>query len=874
MISADPAKSEADFLRRVLPWPQGGAPGVVNLHYTKPDRGGMPGYSFTKVENFVAQVLLMKNRPTHHKDIYFCLSLQAKVGKIINGKTYAARHKDDALALKAVWLDIDVKDPPKGYATINDALDALEAFTAKAGLPAPSAIVHSGGGLHVYWISDKPLTLEEWQPYAEGLKAAGMAHGLKSDWQCTTDSVRVLRLPGTLNHKTSPPRGVKLLALAPTDYDFATALSHIKAAPGSNPQRKITALSDVCDITKFTDAPLVPADDRGFGLQLYDDSPLAWEPLLEAGGCPHLQETFATHGAHHAQPLWHLNVLLATFLKNGHKLAHKMSKGYQGYTHEETEKMWERKKHERDERGLGWPSCAALEAAGCTSCKTCPHKGKIRSPLNLADRAKPNLTTPANDSVTRRAKERKIDPVVALKTLHQQGASNQALFARMNENYAVVRNGSQILVAAVDGNEVIIMKVEDFHKMFANVRIQMGRKSVEVSRLWFKWPGRRQYLQHGVVFEPGGPPDVADDMLNLWRGFGIEPKQGNWTLMRNHIFNIVCSKQQDLFDYLIRWLAYAVQHPNEPIGVAVAFRGAPGAGKGIVARTLGKMFGKHFAHIANGDQLTGRFNASLGTACVVFLDEALWAGDKKGEGVLKALITEPRLSLEAKFRDPIMVNNRLRIIVASNEDWVVPAGMGDRRWFILDVANTFAGTGHKDYWDPLYAEVENGGEAAMFYDLLAVDLSAFDVRAVPHTAAKAQQQAHSLRGVEAWLYHVLNEGAIGSQRWKKDGVTVSKDHAYDCFEDFSKHQRYWRPDAKHVWSKRLRELLGPCMEDTRQNYTQRVRAFKFAPLADCRCRFATVAGAPNIEWEPANDEDERAGPAIGAAEHSVTTFCR
>ena len=74
-----------------------------------------------------------------------------------------------------------------------------------------------------------------------------------------------------------------------------------------------------------------------------------------------------------------------------------------------------------------------------------------------------------------------------------------------------------------------------------------------------------------------------------------------------------------------------------------------GAGKGIVARTLGKIFGKHFAHIANGDQLTGRFNASLATSCVVFLDEALWAGDKKGEGVLKALITEPRLSLEAKF---------------------------------------------------------------------------------------------------------------------------------------------------------------------------------------------------------------------------------
>lgn len=301
--ASDLAENEADFLKRVLPWPQDGAPGVVNLHYTKPDRGWMPGYSFTKVEDFVTRVLLMKNRATHYKDIYFCLSSQAKVGKIINGKTYAARHKDDALALKAVWLDIDVKDPPKGYATINNALDALEAFTAKAGLPAPSAIVHSGGGLHVYWIANRPLKLEEWRPYSEGLKLAGLAAGLRSDWQCTTNSVRVLRIPGTLNHKTNPPRAVKLLALAPTDYDFATALSHIKAAPSSTPQRKITALSDVCDITKFTGPPVhIEGFDGDLGLQTYSDVPLALEPLLEASGCPHLLDAFRTGGAFFFSP--------------------------------------------------------------------------------------------------------------------------------------------------------------------------------------------------------------------------------------------------------------------------------------------------------------------------------------------------------------------------------------------------------------------------------------------------------------------------------------------------------------------------------------------------------------------------------------------
>lgn len=273
-----------------------------------------------------------------------------------------------------------------------------------------------------------------------------------------------------------------------------------------------------------------------------------------------------------------------------------------------------------------------------------------------------------------------------------------------------------------------------------------------------------------------------------------------------------------------------------------------------MARTFGSLFGKHFAHIANGEQLTGRFNASLATSCAVFLDEALWAGDKKGEGVLKALITEPRLQLEAKFRDPIMVDNRLRIMVASNEDWFVPAGIGDRRWFILDVANTFAGTTHRDYWVALHAEIENGGAAAMFYDLLALDLSAFDVRAVPHTAAKAQQQAHSLHGTEAWLYHVFQEGEIGCVRWQDKGLIVDKDQAYRCFEEFSKRQHAWRPDSKSVWSKKIRAVLGQSVVDTRQTTgSERVRSFKFAPLTECRRRFAAHAVAPNIEWELENE---------------------
>ena len=206
----------------------------------------------------------------------------------------------------------------------------------------------------------------------------------------------------------------------------------------------------------------------------------------------------------------------------------------------------------------------------------------------------------------------------------------------------------------------------------------------------------------------------------------------------------------------------------------------------------------------------------------------------------------------------------MRIIVASNNDWAVPTGIGDRRWFVLNVANTYAGTGHRDYWSALYAEIDNGGAAAMLHDLLAMDLSGFDVRAVPHTAAKAQQQVLSLHGTEVVAPPRPTRGrGSDAKGGHANGLTVSKDDAYMRYEEFSKRQHDWRPEIKAVWSKKIRTMLGSCVSDTRQtNGKGRVRSFQFAPLADCRRQFASHIGAPDMEWEPDNEPETAPGAAV------------
>jgi hypothetical protein len=114
-----------------------------------------------------------------------------------------------------------------------------------------------------------------------------------------------------------------------------------------------------------------------------DKPPIAAGPILAKGGCPFFRETARTGGRDQPQGLWMQVGLASTFLDGGREIFRALSKGYKGYTREETDRMFDRKLEEREEKDIGWPSCQKFEEYGSQQCAGCPHKGQIRSPLNL-----------------------------------------------------------------------------------------------------------------------------------------------------------------------------------------------------------------------------------------------------------------------------------------------------------------------------------------------------------------------------------------------------------------------------------------------------------------------------------------------------------
>lgn len=158
-------------------------------------------------------------------------------------------------------------------------------------------------------------------------------------------------------------------------------------------------------------------------------------------------------------------------------------------------------------------------------------------------------------------------------------------------------------------------------------------------------------------------------------------------------------------------------------------------------------------------QVTGRFNSHLRHCCLLYADEANAANSKEETGALKGLISERKLACEGKGKDLIEVDNHIHLVMASNEEWAVPAGKDSRRFAVFQVS----AERQRDrvYFEALTRQMREGGLAAMVHDMLAMDVAGFHPEHDrPDTDALSEQRTASLRGFERFWCDTLRSGEM------------------------------------------------------------------------------------------------------------------
>jgi len=383
----------------------------------------------------------------------------------------------------------------------------------------------------------------------------------------------------------------------------------------------------------------------------------------------------------------------------------------------------------------------------------------------------------------------------------------------------------------------------------------------EISKIWMSSNQKSKYER--IDFLPG--IEAPADTYNLWTGFSCEPLKDlslatpkmieGVKLFKEHMFENVCERNDELFEWLFGFFAHTVQKPWEKPLTALVFKGEKGVGKNALIDRVGKLFSRHFTVTSDKRFIVGNFNAHLSELLMIVLDEAFWSGDKQAEGVLKNLITGHTHLIEQKGREVYKIRNLLRVAILGNEDWIVPATRDERRFAVFNV-----GSNRRldiNFFSKMRELIDlKGGNQLLLKELLDFDLDKVNVHLAPRTEGLRDQKMESLNQVEMWWFSCLSAGRIlghefASQEWPKE---MSKQALREACHAFSKARgmRY----VPNPWSfgKNFSKLT-PDLKTSRLRDDSRAKAFSLLELEPLRSFFEQYIGH-KIDWEQTTYDPE------------------
>lgn len=290
---------------------------------------------------------------------------------------------------------------------------------------------------------------------------------------------------------------------------------------------------------------------------------------------------------------------------------------------------------------------------------------------------------------------------------------------------------------------------------------------VNVFKFWNEnWPDIRNFS--GFTFNPRITTLTDHEgNFNLFTGFKMKPLEGDPSPVMDHILNIWCSGDEQIFHWLTYWIADIFQNPGDKPHTAVAILGGAGTGKSIICEYgLGRMLAPYYGKSPRKDMIAGKFNAHKSGKLLYLGEEALFVGDKQSMEVLKDRITSESMEVEPKGRDAFELPNYCRYLFTSNNPHALHLDADDRRFCVIRTSD--AVKQDADYFSKLrawFTEEDNKGCRIWLNHLLKFDpakygLSRTDLYNPPMTEWKQEQISMSRDAAEDFFFDIIKNGRI------------------------------------------------------------------------------------------------------------------
>ena len=450
-----------------------------------------------------------------------------------------------------------------------------------------------------------------------------------------------------------------------------------------------------------------------------------------------------------------------------------------------------------------------------------------------------------------------------MSTIVQMLAANPKIdpVAELQKKFALIKLGGKVAVVerpppgepwAVHGTPSMFAKTDASTLLTRALQHVPSAKAANIVIADF-YASPSTVMYEDITFDPR---PTGPSVINLWTGPTVTGVPGTFPAIQQFIDEVVSNGDPTVATYLFDFLAHMLQRPEEKPRVMLVLMGGQGTGKGTFSRLLESIWSRTTLITNRIADVTGDFNSVLDRKFAVFLDEALFAGNYKATDALKSLVTEPTISIHAKYQAPRNTFSCHRFFAATNSSHFARTDVDDRRFVYLPVSETYKGK--EGYWDALNAALASP-ELPAFVDYLQHrNLALFDPTKRPSSAALIDQRVKSLTEFDQWWHSVLQtgeldtSGSVGSDAITElkvqSSVFVGTALLLNSYQTFARaHGLRGKSVTEKTLKDRLKVLCRSARCLRKQQAGNQNRGYDIPALPVARSEFEKFIGGP-LEW--------------------------
>lgn len=269
-------------------------------------------------------------------------------------------------------------------------------------------------------------------------------------------------------------------------------------------------------------------------------------------------------------------------------------------------------------------------------------------------------------------------------------------------------------------------------------------------RDWKRHPRRSVVRLREVGFDPSGTDTTI--RCNLWGGWPTQPKSGSCKALLE-LLQYLCAGEEkkdssEVYDWVLRWLAYPIQHPGAKMKTALIFHGPQGVGKNMFFEAIMAIYGR-YGRIVDQNAIEDKFNDWASKKLFLIADEVVARQELfHTKNKLKGFITGDWIRINPKNVAAHEERNHVNIVFLSNETQPLVLEKDDRRYTVIWTPVMLSEAFYRD----IAKEIDEGSVAALHEHLLQLDLGDFKPwTRPPMTKAKQELIDVSLDSTQRFL---------------------------------------------------------------------------------------------------------------------------